>query len=147
MRKSRFTESQIGAILKQGDGGVPIGEIVRQHGISKATYFQWRSKYAGASGGELKRALLTQAMQSATVSAVSGAAAGAFVGGVIGSLAGGGFVIGAFAGHSANIGLPLGAANVAGTIAGGLATILGPPVSPAEDGGGSLGSRGLSGRK
>ena len=55
MRKSRFTESQIVAILKQGEAGVPIAEIVRQHSISKATYFQWRSKYAGASVDELKR--------------------------------------------------------------------------------------------
>jgi putative transposase len=55
MRKSRFTESQIVAILKQGEGGMPIAEIVRQHGISKATYFPWRSKYAGASVDELKR--------------------------------------------------------------------------------------------
>jgi putative transposase len=55
MRKSRFTESQIVAILKQGEAGVPIAEIVRQHGISKATYCQWRSKYAGTSVDELKR--------------------------------------------------------------------------------------------
>jgi putative transposase len=55
MRKSRFTESQIVGILKQGEAGVPIAEILRQHGISKATYFHWRSKYAGASVDELKR--------------------------------------------------------------------------------------------
>jgi putative transposase len=55
MRKSRFTESQIVAILKQGEAGVPIAEIVRQHSISKGTYFQWRSKYAGASVDELER--------------------------------------------------------------------------------------------
>ena len=55
MRKSRFTESQIVAILKQGEAGVPIAEILRRHSISKATYFQWRSKYAGASVDELKR--------------------------------------------------------------------------------------------
>src|ERR1700687_5550549 len=55
MRKSRFTESQIVDILKQGEAGVPIAEILRQHNISKATYFQWRAKYAGASVDELKR--------------------------------------------------------------------------------------------
>jgi len=55
MRKSRFTESQIVGILKQGEAGVPIAEILRQHGISKATYFHWRAKYAGASVDELKR--------------------------------------------------------------------------------------------
>lgn len=54
MRKSRFTESQIVDILKQGEAGVPIAEILRQHNI-KATYFQWRAKYAGASVAELKR--------------------------------------------------------------------------------------------
>ena len=55
MRKSRFTESQIVAILKQGEAGVPIAEILRQHSISKATYFEWLSKYAGASVDEPKR--------------------------------------------------------------------------------------------
>ena len=54
MRKSRFSESQIVGILKEGEGGVPIAEILRQHNISKATYFYWRSKYAGASVDELK---------------------------------------------------------------------------------------------
>ena len=53
--KSRFTESQIVDILKQGEAGLPIAEILRQHNISKATYFQWRAKYAGASVEELKR--------------------------------------------------------------------------------------------
>ena len=55
MRKSRFTESQIVGILKQGEAGVPIAEILRQQNISKATYFHWRAKYAGASVDELKR--------------------------------------------------------------------------------------------
>jgi putative transposase len=55
MRRSRFTESQIVAILKQGEANVPIAEIKRQHNISRGKYFEWRSKYAGASVDQLKR--------------------------------------------------------------------------------------------
>ena len=55
MKKSRFTESQIVAILKEGEAGVPVSELARKHGISRATYFNWRSKYAGVSVHELKR--------------------------------------------------------------------------------------------
>ena len=55
MRKSRFTESEIVAILKEGEAGVPVAELTRNHGISRATYFNWRSKYGGVSVNELKR--------------------------------------------------------------------------------------------
>ena len=55
MRKSRFTETQIVAILKEGEAGVPVAEILRKHGISRPTYFNWKSKYGGASVPELRR--------------------------------------------------------------------------------------------
>jgi len=55
MRKSRFTESQIVAILKEGEAGVPVAEILRKHGISRPTYFNWKSKYGGASVTDLRR--------------------------------------------------------------------------------------------
>jgi DNA invertase Pin-like site-specific DNA recombinase len=43
-RKSRFSEAQIVEILKQGDGAMPVAEIVRQHGISRGTYIKWWSE-------------------------------------------------------------------------------------------------------
>ncbi len=55
MKKSRFTESQILAILVEGGSGLPVAEVCRKHGISNATYYQWKSKYAGMSLPELKR--------------------------------------------------------------------------------------------
>jgi putative transposase len=55
MRKSRFTESQIVAILKEGDAGVPVAEILRKYGISRPTYFNWKSKYGGAGVTERRR--------------------------------------------------------------------------------------------
>ena len=55
MRKSRLTESQIVSILKDGDAGIPLAELVRKHGISRATYLNWKSKYAGATIADVKR--------------------------------------------------------------------------------------------
>lgn len=55
MKKSKFSESQIVAVLKQGDAGVPIKDLCRQTGISSATYYQWKSKYGGMEASDLKR--------------------------------------------------------------------------------------------
>jgi putative transposase len=55
MRKSTFSESQIVGILKEADAGVPVADLLRKHGLSKATFFKWRRKYAGASIADVKR--------------------------------------------------------------------------------------------
>jgi putative transposase len=55
MRKSRFSESQIVEILKEGNVGVPVADPLRKHVISRATYFKWKGKYGGASVPELQR--------------------------------------------------------------------------------------------
>ena len=55
MRKSKFTETQIVAILKDAESGVPVADLLRKHGVSKATFFKWRSRYGGASVSDVKR--------------------------------------------------------------------------------------------
>ena len=47
MKKSRFTDSQIITVLKQAEGGTPVPELCRTHGISSATFYKWRSKFGG----------------------------------------------------------------------------------------------------
>jgi putative transposase len=55
MKQSKFSESQIVAILREGDAGVAVAEILRKHGISSATYYKWKGKYAGVEVSDLKR--------------------------------------------------------------------------------------------
>ena len=55
MKKSQFIESQILAVLKEGEAGVPVAQIMHKQGISQATYYNWKSKYGGTSAAELKR--------------------------------------------------------------------------------------------
>lgn len=46
MKKSKFSESQTVAILKEGESGVRVPEVLRKNGISSATYYKWKAKYA-----------------------------------------------------------------------------------------------------
>jgi len=55
MKKTKFSESQIVAILQEGEAGLPVAQILRKYGISQATYYNWKSRYGGASVAELKR--------------------------------------------------------------------------------------------
>lgn len=55
MKTARFTESQIVAILKQQDSGQTVAQITREHGISEATFYNWRAKYGGMQISEVKR--------------------------------------------------------------------------------------------
>lgn len=55
MKKSRFSDTQILSILKQAENGIPVPEICREHGISGATFYNWRSKYGGMDASLMKR--------------------------------------------------------------------------------------------
>lgn len=55
MRKSRFSDSQIMALLKKAESGVPVAEICRDQGISTALFYRWRSKYGGMDVSMISR--------------------------------------------------------------------------------------------
>jgi len=55
MKASNFSEAQKAFIIKQGEDGTPVAEICRKAGISQATYFNWKKKYAGLLPTEMKR--------------------------------------------------------------------------------------------
>ena len=55
MKRSKFSESQIVAILKQVEAGRKVADVCREHGISMPTYYYWKSRYGGLGASELKR--------------------------------------------------------------------------------------------
>lgn len=55
MKSSKFNESQILSILRENENGLSVVELCRKHGISSATFYNWRSKYGGMSVSELSR--------------------------------------------------------------------------------------------
>jgi putative transposase len=55
MKTSRYTDSQIMAILKQGEAGTPAPALCREHGMSSATYYKWRTNYGGMDASLITR--------------------------------------------------------------------------------------------
>jgi len=55
MKKSRFTEHQIAYALRQSESGVPVEEITRKMGVTQATFYRWKKKFAGMGVAELRR--------------------------------------------------------------------------------------------
>jgi putative transposase len=55
MKKTRFTETQIVSILGKQESGISVKDICREHGISEATYYNWKAKYGGMEVSDVKR--------------------------------------------------------------------------------------------
>jgi putative transposase len=55
MKTSKYSDSQIMAILKQGEAGTPVAALCREHGMSSATYYKWRTKYGGMDASLIGR--------------------------------------------------------------------------------------------
>jgi len=55
MKTSRFTDSQIMAILKQAEAGAPVPDLCREHGMSSASFYKWRAKFGGMDASMMSR--------------------------------------------------------------------------------------------
>ena len=55
MKKSRFTDSQILAVLNKAESGIPVPDLCREHGISSATFYKWRAKFGGMDASMMSR--------------------------------------------------------------------------------------------
>ena len=60
MKKSRFTDTQVLSILRQAEGGMAVPELCREHAISTATFYKWRSKYGGMDASMMAELKATQ---------------------------------------------------------------------------------------
>lgn len=55
MKRKRYSEEQIIGVLKEAEAGVPVKDVCRKHGISEATFYNWRTKYAGMQVNDARR--------------------------------------------------------------------------------------------
>ena len=55
MKKSKYSDAQIMSILKQAENGVPVSDLCREHGMSSASFYKWRSKYGGMDASLMAR--------------------------------------------------------------------------------------------
>ena len=55
MKQSKYSDAQIMSILKQAEGGVPVTELCREHGMSNASFYKWRSKFGGMDASMISR--------------------------------------------------------------------------------------------
>jgi putative transposase len=55
MKKIQFSDSQIMAILKQAENGIPVPELCREHGMANSTFYKWRAKFGGMDASLLSR--------------------------------------------------------------------------------------------
>ena len=55
MKRSRFTEEQIIAIMREQETGVPVADLCRKHGLSSPTFYKWKAKYGGLDVSEARR--------------------------------------------------------------------------------------------